>query len=69
MQKPTWLDEVIQTVIDKGDPQAIAQVIANSPRVIDAIKKGLANKPKPGIAGPSYAQIVAKEVRAAVAAE
>ena len=67
MQRPTWLDEAIQTVIEKGDPQAIAETIANSPQVIDAIKKGLANKPKPGVAGPSYAQIVAKEVKAAVA--
>ena len=68
MEKPTWLDQAIQTVIDKGDPKAIAQVIANSPQVIDAIKRGLANKPKPGVMGPSYAQIVAREVREAVAA-
>jgi hypothetical protein len=68
MQQPTWLDEAIQKVIDKGDPAAIAQAIANSPQVLGAIKKGLANKPKPGVMGPSYAQNVAKEVREAIAA-
>jgi len=50
---PTWLDQLIQKVIDKGDPKAIAQVIADSPQVMDAIKRGLANKPKPGVAGPT----------------
>jgi hypothetical protein len=69
MQKPTWLDEAIQKVIDKGDAQAIAQVIANSPQVMQAIQKGLANKPRPGVMGPSYAQVVADAVREAVAAE
>jgi hypothetical protein len=66
MMKPTWVDEAIQTVIDKGDPVAIAQVIANSPQLLDAIKKGLADKPKPGIIGPSYAQIVARAIREAI---
>ena len=53
----------------QGDPQAIAQVIANSPQVLGAIKRGLANKPTPGKAAPTYAQVAAREVRAAIAAE
>jgi hypothetical protein len=68
VERPTWLDEAIEKVIDKGDAQAIAQVVANSPQVIEAIKRGLANRPKPGVMGPSYAQNVAKEIREAVAA-
>jgi hypothetical protein len=67
-ERPTWLDEAIEKVIAKGDAQAIAQVIANSPQVVEAIKRGLANKPKPGVMGPTYAQNVAREVREAVAA-
>lgn len=67
-QPPTWLDQLIQTVIDQGDPAVIARVIANSPQVMDAIQRGLANKPRPGVMGPTYAQAVANEVRAAIAA-
>lgn len=63
---PTWLDQVIQKVIDKGDPKAIAHVIADSPQFMDAIKRGLANKPTGP--GPTYAQVVAREVREAIAA-
>ena len=65
---PTWLDQVIETVIDKNDPKIIAQVIANSPQIVDAIKRGLANKPQPGIMGSSHAQNIAREVRDVVAA-
>jgi len=68
MKKPTWLDQLIDTVIDKGDPMVIAQVVANSPQVVDAIKRGLANKPMPGIKGPSYSQVVADELRSVFAA-
>lgn len=69
MPKPTWLDNVIQEEIDKGDATAIAQAIANSPRFVEAIKRGLANKPKPGVMGPSHAQNVRKAVAEAVAAD
>jgi hypothetical protein len=65
---PTWLDQVIETVIGTGDPQVIAQVVANSPRFLDAIKRGLANKPRPGIVGPTPAQIIAQELRAEMTA-
>ena len=65
--QPTWLDKLIETVIDKGDPTAIAQVIANSPQVMGAIKKGLANKPTPGKPSATYAQNVATAVREAIA--
>ena len=68
MMKPMWFDELIETVIGTGDPAVIAQTIAKSPQFMDAIKRGLANKPKPGVAGPSYAQVVAQEVRKAMAA-
>ncbi len=67
--KPTWLDNLIQAEIDKGDPTAIAQAIANSPRFLDAIKRGLANKPKPGIIGPSHAQVIREAIKEAVAAD
>lgn len=66
--RPTWLDQVIDTVIDTGDPKQIAQAIANSPQFLDAIKAGLANKPKPGVMGPSYSQNVRTAIRDAVAA-
>ena len=65
---PTWLDGVIQSVIDQGDATAIAQAIANNPRFLDAIKKGLANKPKPGVMGPTYAQNVREAIKAELAA-
>jgi len=68
VKKPTWLDQAIDAVIDKGDPMVIAQVVANSPQVVDAIKRGLANKPKPGVMGPSYSQVVADELRSLFAA-
>jgi hypothetical protein len=69
MMKPTWLDGVIQKVIDKNDATAIAQAIANSPQLVDAIKKGLANKPEPGVMGPSHAQNIRKAVVEALAAD
>ena len=65
---PTWLDEVIEKVIDKNDPAVIAQAIAHSPQFLDGIKKGLAHKPKPGVMGPSHAQNVRKAVIDAVSA-
>lgn len=65
MLQPTWLDAVIDSVIATGDEKQIAQAIANSPRFLDAIKRGLANKPKPGVMGPSYSQ----NVRTAIAEE
>jgi hypothetical protein len=68
MMQPTWLDNVIQGEIDKGDAKAIAQAIANSPKFINAIKTGLANKPKPGVMGPSHAQMIRQEIEKALAA-
>jgi hypothetical protein len=69
MKKPQWLDQTIDKVIQSGDPTQIAQAIANSPRFIDGIKKGLANKPKPGVMGPSYAQNVADALKAEMTAD
>lgn len=69
MMKPTWLDGVIDTVIDTGDPAQIAQAIANSPRFLDAIKTGLANKPKPGVMGPSASQVIRQEIAKVVTAD
>jgi hypothetical protein len=54
MMKPSWLDNVIEKVIDSGDPGKIAQAIATNPEFLGAIKSGLANKPMPP--GPGYAQ-------------
>ena len=65
--QPTWLDKLIQPEIEKGDPAVIAQAIAKSPQFIAAIKHGLANKPKPGVAGPTPAQVVRQEITKAVA--
>jgi hypothetical protein len=47
--RPGWTG-AIEPEIDKG-AAAIAQAIATSPRFIDAIKRGLASKPKPGAGG------------------
>ena len=57
---PAYLvgDAVIEKVMDKYNPDLIAQAIANAPQFKDGIKKGLANKPRPGVMGPSYAQNV-----------
>ena len=38
---PHWMDEVIDQVIASNDASQIAQAIANSPQLIDAITMGL----------------------------
>lgn len=38
---PHWMDDVIDQVIASQDQAQIAQAIANSPQVIDAITTGL----------------------------
>lgn len=68
MMPPTWLDGVIDGVIGKNDPAVIAQAIAASPQFIAAIKKGLANKPAPGVMGPSHSQVIRRELAEAIAA-
>lgn len=68
MLAPTWLDKVIETAMVKGDPKVVAQAIANSPQLIDAIKRGLADKPQPGVMGPSHAQKIRAAVQEALAA-
>jgi hypothetical protein len=65
--QPTWLDSVIQGAMDSGDPNVIAQAIANSPQFLNAIKQGLANKPKPGVMGPTPAQVIRQEIAKAIA--
>jgi hypothetical protein len=69
MMKPTWLDEVIDKVIEKGDPTVIAQAIANSPRFLNAIKAGLANKPQPGLMAPSHSQVIRQAIAEVVTAD
>lgn len=66
MQQPTWLDKVIEPVIDKG-LSAIAQAIAASPEFLAAIQRGL-DKPTPkhDAEGPSRAQNIRAEITAAL---
>jgi len=66
--QPTWLDNVIQQAIDTGDPTVIAQAIAKSQQFLDAIKRGIAHKPKPGVMGPTPAQMIRQEISKAIAA-
>jgi hypothetical protein len=65
--RPGWTG-AIEPEIDKG-AATIAQAIATSPRFIDAIKRGLASKPKPGVMGPSHAQVIRNAIKEAVTAE
>jgi hypothetical protein len=69
MLKPKWLDNVIQAAMGTSSPTAIAQAIATSPQFVDAIRRGLENKPQPGIMGPSHAQMIARELQEALAAD
>jgi hypothetical protein len=61
---PHWLDEVIAEVLQSGDENQIAQAIANSPQLINAIRAGLKDKPPERtpsgslICGPGYAQVI-----------
>jgi hypothetical protein len=64
--QPTWLDKVIQPEMSTGDAQAIAEAIAKSPQFLDAIKRGLAHKPKPGTMGPTPEQFIRQEIVKAV---
>jgi hypothetical protein len=69
MYKSNWVDAAIQAEIESGNPAAIAIAVAHSPHFVDAIRRGLAKKPPPGSEGPSHAQIIAEELREAMAAD
>jgi hypothetical protein len=62
MMRPTWSDGIIDGVIATEDPKAIAQALANSPRFLEAIKRGLAFTPKPGTVGASRTQHVRQAI-------
>ena len=68
MMKSNWVDAAIQAEIASGNPAAIAIAVAYNPHFIEAIRRGLARKPPPGGEGPSHAQIIANELREAMAA-
>jgi hypothetical protein len=59
---PHWLDKVIEREINSQDPRQIAQAIADSTELLDAIREGLKNKPPPGLAAPTWAQEVRRKV-------
>jgi hypothetical protein len=59
----------MRSEIESGNPTAIAIAVANDPRFIEAIRRGLARKPPPGSEGPSHAAIIAEELREALAAD
>lgn len=63
MRKPQWLDSTIQLQLDSGaGADAIARAVASHSRFLDAVRRGLANKPSPGVMGPSHAQVIADEL-------
>jgi hypothetical protein len=64
---PHWLDDVIKDAVDSGDPEAIAQAVADSDRFQRAIKSGLeASNARPDVIGPGRAQYVRQAIIAAV---
>ena len=66
MLPPHWLDDVIQNVIETEDPAKIAQAIANSRQLKDAIMRGLGNRPEEGIPGASHAQVIRCQIQDAI---
>ena len=67
---PHWMDDYIDQAVSSGKmtPAQIAEVVANSPEFLDAIQRGLDNKPDPNIIGPSHAQVIREEIRKALEA-
>lgn len=64
---PHWLDSVIERAIRSGDASTIARAIANSTKFMAAVRRGLKNKPVPGVMSGSHAQNIREEVRMAIA--
>lgn len=69
--KPVLLDSEIADSVESGDPQAVANSVANSNRLLVAIREALdavGNRP-PKVIGPTKVQIVRQAIIGAITAE
>ncbi|QEL17544.1 hypothetical protein [Limnoglobus roseus] len=62
MLKPNWFDEAFCETMDKATAEGVLREVAESPRIIAALKEALAEHDKHagqhGWAGPSRTQVV-----------